>query len=232
MDTVAGHDAELEMRLVLENRRWGGQHDVGEQDILGGQPRRAVHRGNERHFDIEDIHEDLFALAINLVVALRREEVEALGADGLHERVAAASEDDDATVGVRPDRMKKVYKLLMSITIEDQCAAIGVKRHFQHAGFRKGQTSIGKAVAIGIKAPHRISPLAAGSALWLAISWSATSLRSLPTICGCGPTPSTSLPTRLISAPCQPAATAPRVSQVWQAMRQSCEGLTPSSFST
>ncbi len=44
-----------------------------------------------------------------------------------------------------------------------------------------------------------------------AISWSATSLRSLPTRCGCGPTPSTSLPARLISAACHPAATAPSV---------------------
>ena len=30
----------------------------------------------------------------------------------------------------------------------------------------------------------------------------------------------------------QPAATAPRVSHVWQATRHSCEGSTPSSFST
>ena len=30
----------------------------------------------------------------------------------------------------------------------------------------------------------------------------------------------------------QPAATAPSVSQVWQAIMQSSEGLTPSSFST
>ena len=123
MDAIAGHDAEFEVRLVLKNRRWGGQHDVGEQDIFGVQPRRAVDRGDQRHFDVEDVHEDLSALAINLVVALRGEEVEALGADGLHERAAAAGQDDDAVIGVRPDRMKQVDKLLVSMPVEDQRAA-------------------------------------------------------------------------------------------------------------
>src|SRR6476659_5157945 len=44
--------------------------------------------------------------------------------------------------------------------------------------------------------------------------------------------PRRSLPTRLISAALQPAATAPRVSHVWEATRQSWEGSTPSSLST
>ena len=42
--------------------------------------------------------------------------------------------------------------------------------------------------------------------------------------------PKTSLPARLISAASQPAATAPSVSQVWQATRHSREGSTPSSL--
>jgi hypothetical protein len=47
----------------------------------------------------------------------------------------------------------------------------------------------------------------------------------VPTICGWGPTPRTSLPTRLISAAFQPAATAPRVSHVWQATKAELRGL-------
>src|SRR5438034_6750653 len=35
--------------------------------------------------DVEDVHEDFFALAIDLVVALRAEEVAAIGADRLRE---------------------------------------------------------------------------------------------------------------------------------------------------
>ena len=47
---------------------------------------------------------------------------------------------------------------------------------------------------------------------------SATSLRSIPTIVGCGPTGNTSFPGRLMSAAPHPAAAAPSVSQVWQAI--------------
>ena len=115
-----------------------------EQDVFGMQPHRAVHRGDQRHLDIEDVHEDFFALAIDLVVALRGEEVEAVRADRLHERLAAAGQDDHAIVGIGADRMKQIDELFMGVPIEDQRAAIGVKRHFQHAGFRTGQASIGK----------------------------------------------------------------------------------------
>jgi len=45
-------------------------------------------------------------LAIDLVVALRSKEVEAVRADSVHERIAAASQDDYAVVRVRSDLMK------------------------------------------------------------------------------------------------------------------------------
>jgi hypothetical protein len=32
MDAIARHDARFEVWLVLKNRRWSGQNDVGEQD--------------------------------------------------------------------------------------------------------------------------------------------------------------------------------------------------------
>jgi hypothetical protein len=37
VDAVAGHDAELEVWLVLKHRRGRREHDVGQQDVLGVQ---------------------------------------------------------------------------------------------------------------------------------------------------------------------------------------------------
>src|SRR5580700_7736155 len=122
MDPLARYDAKFEVRFVLENSRRSGQHDVGEQDIFGVQPRRAVYRGDKRRLDVENIHEDLSALAIDLVVALRGEEVETFGADRLHEGVAATRQDHHAIIGVRPDRVKQIDKLFVSMPIEDQRA--------------------------------------------------------------------------------------------------------------
>ena len=56
MDAIAGHHAEFKVWLVLKDRRWSGQNDVGEQDKFGVQPRRAVNRGDQRRFDVEDVH--------------------------------------------------------------------------------------------------------------------------------------------------------------------------------
>ena len=88
------------------------------------QPHRAVHSGDQRHLDVENVHEDFPALAIDLVVALWGKEVEAFRADGLHERVAAARQDDNAIITVRPDRIKQVDKLFVGMPIENQRAAI------------------------------------------------------------------------------------------------------------
>ena len=73
MDAIARHDDRCEVWLVLKDRRWSGQNDVGEQDKFGVQPCRADDRGDQRRFDVEDVHQDLSALAINLVIASRGE---------------------------------------------------------------------------------------------------------------------------------------------------------------
>ena len=122
------------------------------------QSHRTVHRGNQRHFDVEDIHQNFLALAIDLVVAARAKEIEAVGCDPLHERIAAAGHDDDAVVGIRTDRMKQVNELFVREPVENQHAAIGVKRHLKHAGLRSGQAGVGKIVTIGIEVSHLISP--------------------------------------------------------------------------
>ena len=122
------------------------------------QPHRAVHRGDQRHLDVENVHEDFPALAIDLVVALRSKEVEAFRADSLHERLPLPVRMTTRLSGSEPICMKQVDELFVGMSIEDQCAPVSVKRHFQHAGLRTGQASIGKAVAIGIKAAHRFAP--------------------------------------------------------------------------
>ena len=121
------------------------------------QPHRAVHRGDQRHLDVEDVHQDFFALAIDLVVAPRGEEIEAVGSDRLHERIAAAGQDDDAIIRIGTDRVKQVDELLVGVAVEDERAAIGVKRHFKHARRRTAETGIGETVAIGVKPGHRTS---------------------------------------------------------------------------
>src|SRR6476620_7429380 len=100
MHAITGHDTKFEVWLILKNRRRSGQDNIAEQDVFRVQPYRAVHRCNERYLDVEDIHEDFFALAIDFVVAFRRKEVEAFRAYRLHKRYAAAGQDDDAVIGI------------------------------------------------------------------------------------------------------------------------------------
>src|SRR5256885_11680230 len=112
------------MRLVLKHRRRRRQYDVGEQDVLGMQPDRAIHRSDQRHLDVEEVHQDLFALSIDLVVTPWGEKIEAVERYPLHESIAAAGQDNDAVVPVRADRVKQVGKLFVGMAVEDQRAAI------------------------------------------------------------------------------------------------------------
>jgi hypothetical protein len=73
---------------------------------------------------------------------------------GLHERVAATGQDDDAIVGVRTNHMKQIDKLFMDMSVEEQRAAVSVKRHFEYARFRAGQPSIGETGAISVETRH------------------------------------------------------------------------------
>src|SRR5579862_1669807 len=102
--------------------------------------RWTVHRSDERHLDVEDIHKDLFPFAINLVIALRAEEVEAIGTDRFHVGGATAGQDDDAIIRIGADRVKKIDKLLVGISVEDERIVVGVKSHFQYARFGTGET--------------------------------------------------------------------------------------------
>ena len=123
------------------------------------QPHWAGHSRDQRHLDVENVHEDFPALAIDFVVALRGEEVETFRTDGLHEGVTAAGQDDNAVIAVGADGVKQVDELFVGISVEGQRAVIGVKHHFQHACLGTGQSSIGKTVAISVKVTHRPTSL-------------------------------------------------------------------------
>ena len=111
-------------------RLFGGGLRPAKQDR-----RRAGAGVIEQVSSIDDVHEDFPALAIDLVVALRGKEIETFRTDCLHEGVAAAGQDDNTVIAVGADRVKQVHELFVGISVEGQRAAIGVKRHFQHAGF-------------------------------------------------------------------------------------------------
>src|SRR5439155_22340026 len=56
VDPVARHDAEVEMRLVLEHRLGRRQDDVGQQCIFGVQQYRPVQVGDNRCIVVEVVH--------------------------------------------------------------------------------------------------------------------------------------------------------------------------------
>src|SRR5712664_3638205 len=108
MDAVARYDTEGEVRLVLEHRVRRGNDDIGKKHVLGVDRRRSVERGDHRHGNVEQVGEDLFALAIDLVVSARREEVEALGTDAIDESLARSGEDDHSIARVLADLVEEL----------------------------------------------------------------------------------------------------------------------------
>jgi hypothetical protein len=96
IDSVAGRNAEVKMRFVLEHGAWRRQHYVAQQNIFRMEPHGAVNCGDHRHFDVQDIHEDFSALAKDFIKSLRREKIKAIGAYRFHERITAPGENNDA----------------------------------------------------------------------------------------------------------------------------------------
>ena len=83
-----------------------------------------------------------------LVVAPGREEVEPVGLDAVHERVAAPGEHDYPVLGVFTDAVEQVGELFVSVAVEHQLPAVGVEHHFQHAGVRPRELRIGIAPSV------------------------------------------------------------------------------------
>src|SRR6266850_7890601 len=113
MNAVARYDPEGEVRLVLEHRVRRRNDDIGKKHILGVDRRRSVQRGDHRHGNIEQICKDLFALAIDLVVAAWREEVEPLGVDAIDESLARSREEYYSIVRVLADLVAQLDELFV-----------------------------------------------------------------------------------------------------------------------
>src|SRR5580692_184520 len=118
------------------------------------QPHRTIDRGDHGCFDIEDIHQDFSALAINLIETLWCKEIEALRANRFHEGLPASGEDHHSVIFVIAYAMKKRDELLMGVAVEQKRSAVAVKGDLQYATFRSGETSVGKGVLVAPKAAH------------------------------------------------------------------------------
>src|SRR6266404_2394113 len=118
------------------------------------QPYRAVHGGDEGHLDVQNVHQDFSAFAIDLVVSHRAEKVEALGTDRLHECLAGARQNHDAITGIGAYSVKQVYELLVSVSVEDERASVGVEGYFQHTSFGAGEAGVWEAVSVGSELRH------------------------------------------------------------------------------
>src|SRR5437899_3885059 len=142
------------MRLVLEHRLGRRQDDVGQQCIFRVQEDRPIQGGDHRYFDVEDVLENLATLAQDLVVALRAKEIEALGADCVHERVAATGQDHYAIGRVLADRVEQMDELLVGVAVEDQLAAVSVQGDFEHAIWLAAEAGVRERLAIGVEFGH------------------------------------------------------------------------------
>ena len=88
-------------------------------------------------------------LAVDFVVALRGKKIEAVEGDPLHERIAAAGQDDDAVVGIGADRMEEVDELLVGVP----------EAPLRARPFPNGSKGIGKAFALRVEPSHGRAPL-------------------------------------------------------------------------
>src|SRR5437868_8714862 len=119
------------------------------------QQYRSVQRRDHRDVDVQDIHEDLAAVAEDLVVSARREELEAFRIDRIHESVAASRQDHDAVVIVFADLVKHVRELLVGMAVEDQLSSVGVEGHFQDP--IRGDTTLSRLTEAGYAAAMQLT---------------------------------------------------------------------------
>ena len=101
------------------------------------------------------IRQDFLALAIDLVVAPRREEVEAFGIDPIDEGLACTGQDDHAITCVLADLMEELDELLVSVAVEDQRVAVRVQNDLEHACLRAAELGMRKCAFIGVEDSHR-----------------------------------------------------------------------------
>src|SRR5438876_494387 len=131
MQTVPWNDAECGMRRILKVGVFGGDDDVAEQGIFGMHRHRPIDRCDHRDLYVEDILEDLGALAEDLVVSGGREEVETIRADLGTEFVARACQDYDVVLGIIADVTEGLDQRFMHVAVEHERPASRMQRHLE-----------------------------------------------------------------------------------------------------
>jgi hypothetical protein len=116
MDAIARHDAEIEVRLVLKDRRWVASSMSASNTYSGCSRARPLTAVISRTSISRMFIRTFFTLAIDFVVGSRGKEVEAFGTDSLHERFAAAGQNHHAIIPGQSYCMKQVDKLFMRMT--------------------------------------------------------------------------------------------------------------------
>src|ERR1700722_1615488 len=106
MDAASRYDSERKMRLILKHGIRRGDHDVAQENVFGMYRCWTVKGRDYRHRDIKQVRQNLLPLSIDLVIAPRREKIEACRVDAVDESVACAGQNYHAIVGILSDLMK------------------------------------------------------------------------------------------------------------------------------
>ena len=103
VQAVAGHDAECGMRRILKVASSAAMTMSQSKAYSECTVTGAIDRRDHRDLYVENVLEDLRALAEDLVVSRRREEIEAVRRDLGAEFVARAGQDDDVVLAIVAD---------------------------------------------------------------------------------------------------------------------------------
>src|SRR5437879_4022999 len=135
MQAVAGHDAECGVRRILKVGTFGGDDDVAQQGIFGMRGGRAIDGRDHRHLYIENVFEDLCALAQDLVVSRGSEEIETCGRELGAKFSARAGQDDDVVVAIIADVAERPNQRFVHVAVEHQRTASRVQGDLQYSVF-------------------------------------------------------------------------------------------------
>jgi hypothetical protein len=140
---VTGHDPEGQVREVGEDGGIGGDDDVGEQDVLAMYRSGAVHRGHDRHLQVDEPLHYPPALRSRLVPDRRLARVvQALPVDLGHEPVAGAGQYQYLVLPVIPDLVQGPRQIAVHLPGERCRTTFGLEPERQHACGRAGEGEV------------------------------------------------------------------------------------------
>src|SRR5437660_11819990 len=94
--------------------------------------RRSVRCRDHRHFHIEQVHQQMFAVFIDMVPHLGREAAESAHIYLSAERVARAGHYDNSVLLIACDISESVAELLVRRPTPFECRALGMKAYLQN----------------------------------------------------------------------------------------------------